>query len=194
MNWLDIVVLIIIFIFALFGLRRGLIREAVSILALFLGIIAGVMFYDLVGDLFVKHDLVENRAIGSVGGFIVIAFGVYILIQLLGWVLSGIIGTLHLTWFDRIGGSAFGVVKAVIISFLLISALEFFFDENEPTFQNSILVPFVNQTFSTLKETVPEDFREKVLQAKKLVQERGVDAATKGGSKIREILGEEKKK
>ena len=194
MNWLDIVILIIIFIFALFGLRRGLIREAVSILALFLGIMAGVMFYDLVGHLFVKHNLVENRAIGSVGGFIVIAFGVYILIQLLGWVLSRIIGTLHLTWVDKIGGSAFGVVKAVVISFLLISALEFFFDENEPTFRNSILVPFVNQTFSALKDTVPEDFREKVLQAKKLVQERGMDAAARGGDKIQEIIGEEKKK
>lgn len=194
MNWLDIVILIIIFIFALLGLRRGLIKEAVSILAILMGVVAGVMFYGLVGDLFVKHNLVENKAIGSVGGFIVITFSVYILIQLLGWVLSRIIGTLHLTWVDRIGGSAFGVAKAAVISFLLISALGLFFDENEPTFRNSILVPFVNQTFSTLKETIPEDFRGKVLQAKKLVQERGIDAATKGENKVQEILREEKKK
>jgi membrane protein required for colicin V production len=194
MNWLDIVILVIIFVFALFGLRRGLIREAVSILALLLGIVAGVMFYDLVGNLFVKHNLVENKAIGSVGGFIVVAFGVYVLIQLLGWILNRVIGALHLTWADRIGGSIFGVVKAMVISFLLVSALGFLLDENEPPFRSSVLVPFVNQTFSTIEDVVPKDFREKILNAKKLIHERGMEAATKETSKIKEVLREEEKK
>lgn len=194
MNWLDIVILIVMFVFALFGLKRGLVREAVSILALFLGIVAGVMFYDPVGDLFVKHNLVENKAIGSVGGFIAVAFVVYVLIQLLGWIFNKVIGTLHLTWADRIGGGIFGVAKAVVVSFLLISALGFFFDEDEPPFRSSVLVPFVNQTFSTLEDVIPEDFRERILDARKLIQERGIEAETKEAGKIKGIFKEERKR
>lgn len=193
MNWLDIVILIVILAFAFLGLRRGLINEAVSILALVGGIIAGVMFYDLAADLFIEHNLVRNKAIGGVGGFIAVMFGVYMLIRLIGWMLSKITGTLHLTWLDRIGGGAFGVIKGIALSFVLISALGFFFKEKEHPFTNSVLVPYINETFSILKGSIPEDLREKLQRTRELIHEKGMKAATdvKEGEKIREIFKEE---
>lgn len=196
MNWLDIVISLMILVFAFLGLRRGLINEAVSILALVGGVIAGVVFYDFAGELFIERGLVQSKAIASVGGFIAVMFGVYVLVRLIGWVLSKITGTLHLNWLDRMGGGAFGAVKGIALSFVLISALGFFFKEKEPIFTNSVLVPYINEAFSIIKETIPEDLREKLQRARELIHEKGIKAAmdVKEAERIREIFKEGKGK
>ncbi len=192
MNWLDIVILIIITLFVFLGLRRGLIKEVISIIAIGGGIIAGVMFYASLGELFIKYSFVKNKAIANVSGFLLIMFGTYAVIKLIGWVLTKITGTLHLNWIDKIGGGVFGAIKGVIIAFLIISALGFFFSEKELPFKNSILVPYINETFSVLRETIPDDFKEKLQGAKKLVQEKGIKAVIKEAEKVKEAFKEDK--
>jgi membrane protein required for colicin V production len=188
MNWLDILISLILSVFIFFGLRRGLVKELVSIVAINTGIIAGVMFYQPVGDLFIRHNFVKNKAIASVGGFIVVMFGIYIALKIIGWGLGKIIGTLHLNWIDRISGGIFGGVKGVIVTFLIISALSFFFPQEEPLFKNSILTPYIDRGFSVLEQTIPADFKEKLQVAKKLIQEKGINAAIKDAEKVKEIL------
>jgi len=191
MNWLDIAILITLSVFTVFGFMRGFIKEVFSLAAIFGGIIGGAMFYSLAGDLFIKYKLVSNSSIASVGGFIVITFGIYVIIQIIGWVLAKIVGTLHLSWIDRMAGGVLGAVKGVVIAFLLISAIGFFFSEKEPPFKGSILVPHVTRTFSVLKDTVPKDFREKLQRARTLIQEKGIKTAMKEAEKIKEVFGEE---
>ncbi len=188
MNWLDILISLILAVFVFFGLRRGLIKELVSIVAISAGIIAGVMFYPPFGDLFIRHNFVKNKAIACVGGFIVVMFGTYLALKIIGWGLNKLIGNLNLNWIDRICGGIFGGVKGVIATFLIISALSFFFPEDEPLFKNSILTPHIDRAFSVLKQTTPPDFKEKLQAAKKLIQEKGINAAIKHAEKVKEIL------
>ncbi|MGE5443277.1 MAG: CvpA family protein [Ignavibacteriales bacterium] len=194
MNWLDIAILIIIGLFAFLGLRRGLIREVFSIVAIGGAIIAGTMFYSYAGDLFIQYNLVKSKAIAGAGGFIVVMFVTYVVVKLIGRVLSGVIGALHLGWLDKIGGGTFGAVKGVIIVFLIISAVGFFSHEKEPLFKHSILLPYINRPFSVLKEVTPEDFGKKVEAAKRLIEENGVKPAIKEAEKAKEALESDKKK
>lgn len=194
MNWLDIAILIIIGLFAFLGLRRGLIREVFSIVAIGGAIIAGTMFYSYAGDLFIQYNLVKSKAIAGAGGFIVVMFVTYVVVKLIGRVLSGVIGALHLGWLDKMGGGTFGAVKGVIIVFLIISAVGFFSHEKEPLFKYSILLPYINRSFSVLKEFTPEDFGKKIEAAKRLIEENGVKPAIKEAEKAKETLESGKKK
>jgi membrane protein required for colicin V production len=193
MNWLDIIILIIVSLFAFLGLRRGLIREVVAIVAIGGAIITGMMFYPYVADLFIKYNLVKNKAIAGVGGFIVVMFVAYVSVKLIGRGLSGVIGALHLGWLDKMGGGAFGAVKGVIIAFLIISAVGFFLREKGPL-KNSVLLPYINKSFLVLKETIPGDFGEKVEAAKKLIEENGVKPAMKEAEKAKEAIKESDRK
>ena len=194
MNWLDIVILVTIALFTAFGLVRGLVKGVFSIVAIIGGIIAGVMFNDLAGEIFIKYGLVNNKPIASVAGFLIVMFGTYAIIQLIGWVITKVMGTLHLSWVNRMGGGAAGLITGVAVAFFLLSVLGFFFPEKDPLFKNAILVPYVKQSFSILQETLPDDFKEKLQKARKLIQENGIKAGMKEAEKIREIFKEEKSK
>lgn len=194
MNWLDIGISITTVLFAFMGLRRGLIREVFSIVAIGGAIVGGVMFYPYAGDLFIQYNLVKSKAIASAGGFIVIMFGTYVAVKLVGRGLSGVIGALHLGWLDKIGGGAFGAVKGVIIAFIIISAVGFFFREKGPPLKHSILLPYINKSFSVLKEIIPGNFGEKIEAAKKLIEKNGIKPAMKGAEKAKEAFKENGKR
>jgi len=196
MNWLDIAILIIIGLFTLLGFIRGLIREVISVAALIGGIIAGVMFYDLAGDMFMGYGLLKNKPMASIAGFIATSLVVYILFQILGWMLTRIIGTLSLSWLNRACGGMVGAIKGIVIAFSLISAVGFFFSSKEPPFRDSTMVPYIEESFTIVKETVPEDFGDEIIRAKKLIQEKGLATAFKEAERIKETFkdGVRKKK
>ncbi len=194
MNWLDIGISITVVLFAFMGLRRGLVGELFSIVAICGAIIAGVMFYAYAGDLFIQYNLVKSKAIASAGGFIVIMLGVYMAVKLIGRGLRGVIMALHLGWLDKMGGGLFGAVKGVIIAFLIISAASLFYLQKGPLLSNSILLPYINKSFSVLKEIIPGDFGEKIVETKKLIEENGIKLAQKGVEKVQEVFKENGKK
>ena len=186
MNWLDVVILIVISIFALLGLKRGLIKEIISIIAIVGGIVAGVLFYPYLGEVLIKTSFIKSKSIASISGFLLIMFFIFVLIKLIGYVLTKIVGTLKLNWFNRICGGCFGTIKGVIISFLIIAALGFILSEKEPPFKNSFFVPYIKESLSILKEIIPDEFDENLQKARKLIQEKGIKAAIKEVQKVKE--------
>ncbi len=188
MNWLDIGISITVAIFAFIGLRRGLIREVFSIVALGAAIILGAMFYPYAGDLFIQYKLVKSKAIANAGGFILIIFGTYVIAKLIGRGLSRTIGALHLDWLDKIGGCAFGLVKGVIISSLVISSVGFFFREKGPLFKHSIFLPYINKSYSILKGIIPRDFDKRIEEVGNLIERNRVEPIIKGGERNKETI------
>ncbi len=192
MNWLDIAILTITTLFILLGLIRGFVNSVFSIFAIVGGIIAGVMFNQLAGELLAKYDLVNNKPIGSVAGFVIIMVGTYSIIQLIAWLLTKLMGALNLSWLNRMGGGLLGLITGVIVVFFLSTGLSFFFTEKEPPFKDSVLAPYVKQSFSALNKIVPDEFKDKLERAKELIHKKGIKAAVKEAEKIGEVFKEEK--
>lgn len=190
MNWLDITIQIIIFLFALIGISRGLVSQVFSIVALAGGIIMGLIFYDVLGAFFIKETLVGNKSIANVGGFIILAFITYVIIQLLGWLTTKIIGTLKLSWLNRLCGGILGALFGVVAAFLLSSSLTLFYSENDATFRKSVLVPYLNEAFLVARHALPGDFEESFENARELIRKEGLKAAMKikDSDKVKEIL------
>ncbi len=176
MNWLDIAILAIIALFALLGIKRGFIKGTLSFLAIVVGIILGMMFYEFAGILLVKEGLIGNESIASIAGFFIVALSVYLVIQMIAWLLTKLIGTLHLSLIDRMAGGFLGMLIGVIVIFFLISCMEFFYSEDDPPLKDSVVVPYINVSFEIIRSTVPDDFKNHLQNTRKLIQNEGMKA------------------
>lgn len=179
MNWLDITIVIILAVFTLIGIYRGLIRQVFSIAAIVGGIAVGFILYDIAGGAFMDMGLVDNESIANVGGFIITAFIAYIIIQILGWLTAKLIGTLQLSWINRGAGGVLGFVIGAVLAFLFVSSLGMFYPDKDSAVDNSALVPYLNQAYTVVMNTIPEDFDKSVLRAKEIIREEGFKAAMK---------------
>jgi uncharacterized membrane protein required for colicin V production len=195
MNWLDLAIIAIIAILTLIGFSRGLISQIFSIAALAGGLTIGFIFYDVLGDVFIREKLVENKPIAHVGGFIILAFTAYVIIQFLGWAVTRLIGTLQLSWLNRICGGIAGAVMGAVTAFLLLSCLSLFYPQNDPVFKNSELMPLLNRGSTLVKAFLPKDFEKSFEKAREIVREEGLKAAMKieDSDTVKEILNVDKK-
>jgi uncharacterized membrane protein required for colicin V production len=152
MSWLDITIIVIIAVFTFAGFTKGIISQIFSIAALAGGLIIGFIFYDALGGVLVSEKVVENRSIANVGGFIALVLVSYVIIQLAGWITTKLIGTLQLSWLNRICGGAAGAVMGAVTAFLLTSCLTLFYPESDPAFRNSALLPYLREGREELQQ------------------------------------------
>ena len=190
MNWLDIAIAAVIALFTLVGFSRGLVSQIFSIAALLGGLVIGFIFYDVLGDVFIRERLVENKSVANVGGFIVLAFAAYVIIQTAGWMTTRLIGTLQLSWLNRICGGALGALMGAVTAFLLSSCLSLFYPQQDPVFKSSVLLPYLNEAALIAGDALPEDFEKSFNAARDLVREEGLKAAMKikDSDAVKEIL------
>lgn len=194
MHWLDIAILAVLTVSALVGISRGLINQVFSMLALVVGLAAGLLFYDTLGHALRARGVIDNESMSNVIAFVLLVVVFYVLIQMLGWLTSKLIGTLRLGLLNRLAGGALGVVFGAITITLLVSSLSFFLPEDDPVFKDSILLPYLDEGAEIVKAALPEDFGESLERAKKLVREEGFEAAMriKDSDAVKEILGGER--
>jgi membrane protein required for colicin V production len=188
-NWLDITVLVILTVFFITGLLRGFVRQVFSILAIGGGIIVAMMFFDLLGFFLVEKQFIQNSSVANVIGFILILILTYIIIQLLGWAVTKLIGTLQLNWADRLGGGGLGAFFGIIVSVILIAGLTFFYGGDDPVFKNSTTTPYLKTAYLLTKDSIPNDIDKEFQRARKLIRSKGIVAA----AKVKEIVVSEKK-
>ena len=125
MNYLDIIIGIILIIFAYGGLRNGIIREAFSLAAFIGGIYGAIKLSDLVGQWLGKLINVSQDTM-SVISFIVVFIALVLIINWLGNVIAGVIESVSLGFIDKLGGIAFGIAKGFLLVGIIILLLDFF--------------------------------------------------------------------
>jgi len=77
-----------------------------------------------------------------------------------------------------------------VTAFLLSSCLSLFYPQNDPVFQSSALLPYLNEASLIAKDALPEDFAKSFNDARDLVREEGLNAAMKikDSDAVKEIL------
>lgn len=190
MNWIDIVILSLCCAFFLLGLKRGIVDQVFSAAAILGGIFCALILYDIGGELFIRLDLIGNRSVANIIGFLTVFIISYLIIQILGWLTSKLIGSLKLGWLNRLSGGAVGLVIGILISSLFITIVNLFSGETDHNVKNSILVPYVETVYGTIKDSLPDDLRGEYEDARKLIREKGLKEAMKIGN---ESLKDKKK-
>ena len=125
MNYLDIIIGIILLLFALAGLKNGIIREAFALVAFIGGVYGAVKLSDYVGGKLSTLINVSQEWM-SVISFIIVFILLALAINLIGKGVSKLAESLCLGFFDKIGGFVFGVAKGLFIVGVVIIVLDFF--------------------------------------------------------------------
>ncbi len=125
MNWLDIVILIALVISTLGGLMQGLIRAALTLAGLIVGVILAGRFYEPLAGLL---GFIPNENAAKIVAFVLILVAVMVVAMLLATLFRSIAkATIILGWLDHIGGAVFGLlIGAISWSVILAIWVKFF--------------------------------------------------------------------
>jgi membrane protein required for colicin V production len=154
MNSLDVFFIVLIGASILYSLIRGLVREIFSFLAIFLGFIGASYGYAYAAKWLGKW--IESEFFALTLGFFILLIVISLLISLLGRLLSGLVKKAHLSWADRIGGAAFGFLKAILLIAILCLVLTAFLPSKSKILSASKVAPAALTIARGLSILVPE--------------------------------------
>ena len=122
MNYLDIIIAIILLVFAIHGLRKGLIIEVVSLLAFGVGIYGAMHFSDFTADRLKDVMEINPKYLNTIA-FVLTFIILVVVVNLIGLLVCKLIKSLNLSFFDRLGGFLFGAVKGVLLCSTMVLVL-----------------------------------------------------------------------
>jgi membrane protein required for colicin V production len=124
MNFFDIILIIILSIFILKGLFRGIIIEGMTLAGLVVAYIIALREMSSVASLISKNVNLPSL-FSSPLGFILIFLTVFIFFRVIAEFLRRFIRKTPIVWIDRSGGMLFGLVKGAFIASLLTIVISF---------------------------------------------------------------------
>ena len=158
MNTLDIIFLALIGASVLYSLIRGLVREIFSFLSIILGFFGASYGYSSVAQWLKRW--ITNDTLAQILGFAILFIIIALAIGLLGRVLSRLIHKGGLGWADRMGGAAFGFLKAILLVAIIVLVLTAFLPQRSAILLESKVSPAALAIARGLSFLVPEKFRE----------------------------------
>ena len=154
MNWLDIVIVVAITVPTVIGLRIGMIKAALSLAGLIVGVIVAGRYYLPLSE---QLSFISQESVAEIAAFIIILVGIMIIAAVLARLLKWTASVIMLGWVNHLGGAVFGLVLgAILCGALLAIWVKFLGVTGAITESNlaSILVDF----FPLVLALLPDEF------------------------------------
>jgi len=123
-NWVDVLILILLFKICYVGFTRGLGSELLPLLGICGVLVITFHFYSQFGSVIANHSPLSGSA-ANFTTYIALAFitkYIFHLIDIL--VIKKIVNVQILSIYDRIGGVIAGAIRAILLISVLVTALE----------------------------------------------------------------------
>ena len=159
MNILDVIIICILGYSLIRGIFRGLIKELASIVGVLAGLYAARMYYAPVSGLLAKW--ITNVAYREIAGFFIVFCGVLLVVGILGIIIKYVLKIVSAGWIDRLLGSVFATVKAVLIAAVLLLVLTTFLPKRTSVVKDSMLAPHVMTLSGEIVNLIPGDMKQK---------------------------------
>lgn len=156
MNFLDIILICIVAIFAIRGVYRGLIQEVMSLIAIVLAIFLASEYQHLLTphlEIYFESSVTINAL-----AYVIIFFGVLIVFWLLARLIRTFLDIVLLGWMDRIAGCLFGIAEGVLVGLILIIFMQSFASEST-WLKESTIVPRAQHMVELLANYAPESMK-----------------------------------
>ena len=124
-NFLDIIILIPLFLWARQGYKKGLIISVASLAALVLGLYFAFFFSDYTAEKLTDHFTIDKEYLTLIA-FLVTFVVVVIVVVLTGNLLQKFIDVLMLGFLNKAAGIVFGVLKGALYLSILIFLINYF--------------------------------------------------------------------
>lgn len=163
LNIIDLLFIAIFFFSILFGLIRGLVRELLAVAVLVAALVVAFVYYPDIGLLL--HGVIKKRELADLAGFLILLLAVggagSLVSRLIGKLLAG--GPLKAL--DRLLGGAFGVLRALLLSAIVVYAFVAF-PLNQKLLKESQLAPTLLNAMKTGMQLLPPAWRAKLKSIK----------------------------
>ena len=162
MNWLDYLLIAVLAFSVVRGIRRGFTREIVGLIAAILSLVLGMWFYPT-GARLVKPWIVSERASDFVG-FILVMGSVLLIGAMVGAVIRRFVRAVGLSFFDRLLGAGFGLIRGALIAIALLTAYIAFGPRADPKSEpaavlHSQIAPFLMDAAGVFTDAAPEELK-----------------------------------
>ena len=163
LNWLDIVLILILSLSMLMSIRKGFSREVISVTSSIVALLLGMWFYEKAGAL--VKPWVDSPDAARLLGFVLIVVGVLVLGSLVAWIVGRFLRTVGLSFFDRLLGAAFGLLRGGMIAVALLTAFMAFgphvgTDSAPPAVVHSKIAPYVLEASRVAVALAPPDLKQ----------------------------------
>ncbi len=154
MPWLDIVILVVVAVATFTGLRIGIIKAALSLAGLIVGVVlAGRCYAPLAERLtFIQQDSVADGV-----AFAIILIGVMIVTSVLASLLKWAASAVMLGWVNHLGGAVFGLFLGAILCGALLTIWVNFLGMPE-IIKESNLAIILHDRFPSVLALLPDEF------------------------------------
>jgi len=155
MTVVDIIIIFVIVLSALFSLMRGFVKEAISLASWIVAIWVAATFAPKLSGMLV--DMIDSEAVRQAIGFGVLFILTLIAGGLVNYMISQLVKKTGLSGADRIFGVIFGVIRGglIIVVFVVVGGMTAL--PQSQWWQHSQLLPWFENTAGVIQNYIPED-------------------------------------
>jgi membrane protein required for colicin V production len=157
-NGLDYAIIVIVGFGALYGLGRGALRMATSILSLALGLYVAATWY-LPVVAYIQKAFRTSPPVTRALGYAIIFLVVLLAIEYAGRRIIMLVNLINLGCLDRLAGGVFGAGIGVVLAGLIIVAITAFSAPNPPMITDSQFAPTILAYNEALLAYVPPEVK-----------------------------------
>ncbi|RDE24475.1 CvpA family protein [Motiliproteus coralliicola] len=139
MNWADLVIIALITVSALLSLKRGFVKEALSLLTWVAAFVIARLFTDQLSVLLV--DYIQTPSARIAAAFALLFIGVLFTGALINNLIGMMIKATGLSSTDRVLGMAFGLARGCIVIVVVVALLAMTPAKQDRWWAESTLIP-----------------------------------------------------
>ncbi len=161
MNWLDIILIVILAVTTIIGVIKGLVKQAFGLLAVILGLIFALSFYDQVG--WIYQRFISYEILAHFLGFLT----VFLAVLGLGWLASQLMSKIikgPMKILNNVFGGGLGLLKGILICGVLVFAL-LVFPISKKAIKESQLSPLCLGMTKAIIGLIPKELKERFKEA-----------------------------
>jgi len=146
-NIVDLILLVLLFLFGLRGFVKGFFREIFSLTGLIVGFMAAARYNHTVATISEEYWKISPFVLKGVS-FVAIFFAIYFFFNLLGWFFHHSEKFLFLQTLNRAGGIAIGILKGAAVMALIVfflSSASWIPPSASKKIKTSVLIPALSR-------------------------------------------------
>lgn len=113
LSWVDWIIVSVVAVSCLFGLRRGLLKEALSVANWIIALLIAVTFRDQLAHLLVDH--ISTQSLREVTAFGTLFVATLLVGGLVNYLIGELVRMTGLSSTDRILGMVFGLMRGMVV-------------------------------------------------------------------------------
>ena len=153
---IDILIAIALVASIVVGFIRGFVKESISIATLVIAIWAALFFGPAVGD--ISRSWLSSADLQVWFGRVLVFAIILSIGGVLGWGISKLVRLSVLSGFDRLLGSAFGILRGILLVAVFVIGGQFSEFDNDDWWQQSRLLPHFEVVADWIKVMAPKGY------------------------------------